>query len=104
MCLRGDTRLNKSWAGGTSLQCGFAETCLSTFNADEGLNHFNRQTGGYVALKIIKSAQHYTDAARDEITLLKQIADGDVNNDRCVVHLVDWFEHRGPNGKRLLLF
>ncbi|KAK1583520.1 hypothetical protein Q3G72_024538 [Acer saccharum] len=31
----------------------------------------------YVALKVQKSAQHYTEAAMDEIKILKQVADGD---------------------------
>ncbi|XP_020104817.1 serine/threonine-protein kinase SRPK-like [Ananas comosus] len=52
----------------------------------------------YVALKVQKSAQHYTEAAMDEIKILKQIADGDPNDNRCVVKLLDHFKHSGPNG------
>ncbi|XP_058762594.1 uncharacterized protein LOC131635976 [Vicia villosa] len=52
----------------------------------------------YVALKIQKSAQHYTEAAKDEIKILKQIEEGDPNDKKCVVKLLDHFEHSGPNG------
>ncbi|KAJ7976032.1 Protein kinase [Quillaja saponaria] len=52
----------------------------------------------YVALKVQKSAQHYTEAAMDEITILQQIADGDTDDKKCVVKLLDHFKHSGPNG------
>ncbi|KAM7276454.1 hypothetical protein ACFE04_018320 [Oxalis oulophora] len=52
----------------------------------------------YVALKVQKSAQHYTDAAMDEIKILKQIAEGDPDDNKCVVKLLDHFKHSGPNG------
>ncbi|KAG7035971.1 dsk1 [Cucurbita argyrosperma subsp. argyrosperma] len=52
----------------------------------------------YVALKIQKSAQHYTEAALDEIKILKQIAEGDIEDKKCVVKLLDHFKHSGPNG------
>lgn len=45
-----------------------------------------------------KSAQHYTEAARDEITLLSQIRDGDPDNTRHCCRLLDSFEHSGPHG------
>ncbi|KAF2307509.1 hypothetical protein GH714_029308 [Hevea brasiliensis] len=38
----------------------------------------------YVALKVQKSAQHYTEAAMDEITILQQIAEGDPDDKKCV--------------------
>jgi hypothetical protein len=45
-----------------------------------GWGHFStvwmvadNETGGLGAMKIVKSASHYTDAARDEITLLTQV-------------------------------
>lgn len=34
-------------------------------------------TGGLGAMKVVKAAAHYTEAARDEITLLSQIAEHD---------------------------
>nr|TKS00101.1 hypothetical protein D5086_0000186450 [Populus alba] len=53
----------------------------------------------YVALKVQKSAQHYTEAAMDEIKILKQIAEGDPDDKKCVVKLLDHFKHSGPNGQ-----
>ncbi|KAK2409022.1 Protein kinase superfamily protein [Trifolium repens] len=52
----------------------------------------------YVALKIQKSAQHYTEAAMDEIKILKQIEEGNLDDKKCVVKLLDHFKHSGPNG------
>ncbi|GAB4856515.1 hypothetical protein Ancab_014432 [Ancistrocladus abbreviatus] len=57
----------------------------------------------YVALKVQKSAQHYTEAAMDEITILKQIADGDPDDTKCVVKLLDHFKHSGPNGQHVCM-
>ncbi|XP_073221688.1 uncharacterized protein [Cicer arietinum] len=57
----------------------------------------------YVALKIQKSAQHYTEAAMDEIKILKQIADGDMGDKKCVVKLLDHFKHSGPNGQHVCM-
>ncbi|XP_042392637.1 serine/threonine-protein kinase SRPK-like isoform X1 [Zingiber officinale] len=57
----------------------------------------------YVALKVQKSAQHYTEAAMDEIKILKQIADGDPDGTRCVVKLLDHFKHLGPNGHHVCM-
>lgn len=50
-----------------------------------------------------KSAQHYTEAAMDEITILKQIADGDPDDKKCVVKLLDHFKHSGPNGQHVCM-
>ncbi|KAG6606021.1 hypothetical protein SDJN03_03338, partial [Cucurbita argyrosperma subsp. sororia] len=59
---------------------------------------WDTQKSRYVALKIQKSAQHYTEAALDEIKILKQIAEGDIEDKKCVVKLLDHFKHSGPNG------
>ncbi|KAI4993242.1 hypothetical protein ZWY2020_007555 [Hordeum vulgare] len=48
-------------------------------------------------LKVQKSAQHYSEAAMDEIKILRQIADGDLEDSRCVVKLLDHFKHTSPN-------
>jgi serine/threonine-protein kinase SRPK3 len=56
-----------------------------------------------VALKVQKSAQHYTEAAMDEIKILKQIADGDPDDSKCVVKLLDHFKHSGPNGNHVCM-
>ncbi len=57
----------------------------------------------YGAMKIQKSAQQYTEAAMDEVQILKQIGDKDPEGKRPVVHLLDWFEHHGPNGKHVCI-
>ncbi|KAG2432364.1 hypothetical protein HYH02_012937 [Chlamydomonas schloesseri] len=61
------------------------------------------ETGEYRALKVQKSAQHYTEAARDEITLLTQLRDGDPNNEMKCVRLYDSFDHVGPHGRHVCL-
>ena len=55
------------------------------------------------ALKIQKSATHYREAAMDEIKILKQIKDKDPDGKMPVAHLLDWFEHLGPNGKHVCI-
>jgi serine/threonine-protein kinase SRPK3 len=62
----------------------------------------------YVALKIQKSAQHYTEAAYDEIDLLSKaeenrqdpnwVVDHPIGSGTGVVSLLDFFETEGPNG------
>lgn len=54
-------------------------------------------------LQVQKSATHYTEAARDEITLLSQLREGDPNNDKHCVQLRDSFEHAGPHGRHVCL-
>ncbi|WRX33136.1 Protein kinase domain - like 10 [Theobroma cacao] len=64
---------------------------------------WDSQRSRYVALKIQKSAQHYTEAAMDEIKILKQIAEGDPDDKKCVVKLLDHFKHSGPNGNHMCM-
>ncbi|XP_031488506.1 uncharacterized protein LOC116256311 isoform X1 [Nymphaea colorata] len=64
---------------------------------------WDTQHNRYVALKVQKSAQHYTEAAMDEITILKQIAEGDPDDSKCVVKLLDHFKHSGPNGQHVCM-
>eukprot|EP00798_Chlamydomonas_sp_ICE-L_P015743 gene15743-21864_t len=52
----------------------------------------------YSAMKIQKSASHYTDAAKDEIELCSQIKQGDKEALMPCVQLLDSFEHSGPHG------
>ncbi|KAJ1397799.1 Serine/threonine-protein kinase, active site [Sesbania bispinosa] len=66
-------------------------------------NAFELHRSRYVALKIQKSAQHYTEAALDEIKILKQVAEGDHDDKKCVVKLLDHFKHSGPNGLHVCL-
>lgn len=54
-------------------------------------------------LQVQKSAKHYTEAAYDEITLLSQIRDGDPNDTRHCVRLIDSFEHTGPHGRHVCM-
>jgi hypothetical protein len=49
--------------------------------------------------QVQKSAEHYTEAAQDEITLCSQIRDGDPRNDRHCVRMFDSFVHSGPYGR-----
>ncbi|CAN6441008.1 unnamed protein product [Victoria cruziana] len=39
----------------------------------------------------------------DEITILKQIAEGDRDDSKCVVKLLDHFKHSGPNGQHVCM-
>jgi serine/threonine-protein kinase SRPK3 len=57
-------------------------------------------TGKHVALKVVRSAAHYTETAVDEIKLLNQIVQANPNHPgrKHVVSLLDSFEHKGPNG------
>lgn len=77
----------------------------------------------YMALKVQKSAEHYTDAAMDEVELLNCIASErkkaeavllsgpsgnkdalrDVENSRFVATLLDSFQHQGPNGTHMCM-
>lgn len=60
-------------------------------------------TDKYVALKFVKSAPHYTEAALDEIDLLKTVAKNDAEGKHCVVRLLHDFIHHGPNGKHVVM-
>lgn len=56
----------------------------------------------FVALKVVKSADHFTETALDEIKLLKSVRDSDPDDpyhDR-VIQLLDDFKIEGPNGQR----
>ncbi|KAF2321709.1 hypothetical protein GH714_001658 [Hevea brasiliensis] len=64
---------------------------------------WDTQASRNVALKVQKSAQHYTEAAMDEIKILKQIAEGDPDDEKCVVKLLDHFKHSGPNGHHVCM-
>ncbi|PSC68985.1 SRSF kinase 1 [Micractinium conductrix] len=75
-----------------------------------GWGHFStvwmvrdEQTGSLGAMKVVKSAAHYTEAARDEITLLSQIAERDPEDRHYCCRMVDWFEHSGPHGRHVCM-
>lgn len=72
-----------------------------------GWGHFStvwlsrdNQTGQHVALKVVRSASHYTETALDEIKLLQRIVAANPSHPgkAHVVQLLDSFEHKGPNG------
>ncbi|KAG0013135.1 serine/threonine protein kinase, CMGC group [Entomortierella chlamydospora] len=54
----------------------------------------------HVALKVVKSASHYTETAIDEIKLLERVVQANPSSPgrKYVVELLDHFMHRGPNG------
>lgn len=62
-------------------------------------------TGKHVALKVVRSAAHYTETAIDEIKLLQRIvsAKPDHPGRKHVVSLLDSFEHKGPNGTHVCM-
>ncbi|KAI8803886.1 kinase-like domain-containing protein, partial [Cladochytrium replicatum] len=58
-----------------------------------------------VALKIVKSAPHYTETALDEIKLLDKVVTANPNHPHrgAVVELLDWFKQRGPHGTHICM-
>lgn len=72
-----------------------------------GWGHFStvwlahdQQLDRHVALKVVKSAKHYTETAEDEIKLLECVFTTNPAHAGYghVVSLLDHFRHRGPNG------
>lgn len=59
----------------------------------------------YVALKIVKSAQHFTETAKDEIKILKSVRDSDPRNPRRnkTVQLLNDFKITGVNGTHVCM-
>ena len=70
-------------------------TCTHTFIRTQPAHHS--------CLQVQKSAKHYTEAARDEILLLAQISQGDPENCKDCVRLLDSFDHSGPNGRHVCM-
>ncbi|KAL1954541.1 hypothetical protein VTO42DRAFT_1101 [Malbranchea cinnamomea] len=62
-------------------------------------------TNRHVALKVVRSAAHYTETAIDEIKLLNRIVTANPNHPgrKHVVSLLDSFEHKGPNGTHVCM-
>lgn len=59
----------------------------------------------FVALKVVKSADHYTDTAIDEIKLLKCVREGDPEDpyrEKCV-QMLDDFKIHGVNGTHVVM-
>uniref|UniRef100_F7F582 non-specific serine/threonine protein kinase n=2 Tax=Ornithorhynchus anatinus TaxID=9258 RepID=F7F582_ORNAN len=59
----------------------------------------------FVAMKVVKSAEHYTETALDEIKLLKSVRNTDPNdpNREMVVQLLDDFKISGVNGTHICM-
>ncbi|EPQ17346.1 Serine/threonine-protein kinase SRPK1 [Myotis brandtii] len=59
----------------------------------------------FVAMKVVKSAEHYTETALDEIRLLKSVRNSDPNdpNKEMVVQLLDDFKISGVNGTHICM-
>uniref|UniRef100_UPI00358FC2BA SRSF protein kinase 2 isoform X2 n=1 Tax=Myxine glutinosa TaxID=7769 RepID=UPI00358FC2BA len=59
----------------------------------------------FVALKVVKSAPHYTETAVDEIKLLKSVRDSDPqdSNREKLVQLIDDFKVSGVNGHHVCM-
>lgn len=64
-------------------------------------NVFAIRTDTHVALKIVKSANRYTESALEEIKLLECVnkTNSEAKGYQYVTQLLDHFWHQGPNGK-----
>lgn len=62
-------------------------------------------TGKHVALKVVRSAAHYTETALDEIKLLNKVVDANKSHPgrAHVVSLLDSFNHKGPHGMHVCM-
>lgn len=77
-----------------------------------GWGHFStvwlakdRVANRHVALKVVKSAPHYTETALDEIKLLQRLVSANPEHPGCrhCVFLLDHFRHHGPNGSHVCM-
>ncbi|KAM3621175.1 uncharacterized protein V6R79_007382 [Siganus canaliculatus] len=61
--------------------------------------------GRFVALKVVKSAETFTETALDEIKLLKCVRDSDAKDPKRekIVHLIDDFRITGTNGEHVCM-
>ncbi|KAM9855822.1 SRSF protein kinase 1a [Aulostomus maculatus] len=59
----------------------------------------------FVAMKVVKSAEHYTETAVDEIKLLKSVRNSDPNDPKreMVVQMLDDFKISGVNGTHVCM-
>ncbi|CAN6674805.1 serine/threonine-protein kinase Sky1p [Trichomonascus vanleenenianus] len=74
---------------------------FSTVWLAQDREHENR----HVALKVVRSASHYTETALDEISLLQRIVEANPEHPgrKHVVSLLDSFKHVGPNGTHVCM-
>lgn len=97
-----------SSGGGTSPLSGWCTTGehgLGCLPNDRGLDSRTtcRSNGETSALKVQKSASHYTEAAKDEIEILRQLKSRDSSRAHHVVQLLDHFTHTGPHGTHVCM-
>ncbi|KAJ3247349.1 serine/threonine protein kinase, CMGC group [Chytriomyces hyalinus] len=73
--------------------------------SDDSAASASSHTNNVVALKIVKSAQHYTETALDEIKLLEKVVAAKPGHEgqKYVVELTDWFKIKGPNGSHVTM-
>ena len=65
---------SESWGGDIFLLSGFAGICGGYFiKMVKNTFSFSVSNDKFVALKVVKSAKHYTETALDEIKLLKSV-------------------------------
>ncbi|VUG17247.1 DEBR0S2_02190g1_1 [Brettanomyces bruxellensis] len=59
----------------------------------------------HVAIKVVKSAKNYREAAEDEIKILEKVNSGPADHPgkSHVVQLLDHFIHKGPNGSHICM-
>lgn len=59
----------------------------------------------HVAMKVVRSAKHYTETAIDEIKLLDKVTTSDIHHPghQHVIQLLDTFTHKGPNGVHVVM-
>lgn len=94
----GDTFKKGTYRTLCRLGCGHFSTvwlCLDYSRANKAIPDAHK----VVALKIQKSAIDYSEAAKDEIKLLKACQLRNVH----IINLIDHFEHFGPNGTHVCL-
>ncbi|KAI5955414.1 SKY1 [Candida margitis] len=59
----------------------------------------------HVAVKVVRSAKHYTETAIDEIKLLDKVTTSDIHHPghQHVIQLLDTFTHKGSNGVHVVM-
>lgn len=55
------------------------------------------------ALKIVKSAEQYTEAAKDEIQMMKKLTENDPEGKSFCIRLLNTFEVTSKNGTRIFV-
>ncbi|EEB06983.1 CMGC/SRPK protein kinase Dsk1 [Schizosaccharomyces japonicus yFS275] len=66
---------------------------------------FDKVHKRHVALKVVRSAEHYRETAIDEIRLLQKVNNGPDEHlgKKHVLSLIDYFSHSGPNGVHICM-